>query len=258
MNSTKPLGHSPPRDHSPDSPRQRPPVIQARGINFSFGSGDLSKQVLFDLDFEIVQGEVVLLMGPSGSGKTTLLTLIAALRTLQSGRLQVLDTQLERASAAELVQLRRRIGFIFQQHNLLGFLSALQNVELMFQLHPEVSARDARRLSFEVLSQVGLADHVHKEPSKLSGGQKQRVAIARALACQPKLILADEPTAALDSHSGREVVNLLVSLARDTGCPVLMVTHDSRVLDVADRIIEFEDGRIVSPGRPSPAMSEGH
>jgi putative ABC transport system ATP-binding protein len=221
------------------------PVIHAQGVNFSFGVGELAKQILFDVSLEIYPGEVVLLTGPSGSGKTTLLTLIAALRTLQSGRLRVLGHDLEAATDAELVDIRRRIGFIFQQHNLLGFLTARQNVELMFQLHPDVDAATSRERSIEILEKVGLGDRINYYPSSLSGGQKQRVAIARAMACGPELILADEPTAALDSQSGRDVVNLLLALARQTGCPILMVTHDSRVLDIADRIIHFEDGRIL-------------
>lgn len=224
-------------------------IIVGEHINFSFGSGELRKQILFDISLKIRAGEIVLITGPSGSGKTTLLTLIAALRSMQSGTLDVLGLSLQTASADRLVRLRRQIGFIFQQHNLLDFLTTRQNVELMFQLHPEVPATDVRRRSAEALSQVGLADRLDYYPSKLSGGQKQRVAIARALVTEPNLVLADEPTAALDSQSGREVVDKLVSLARTTGAPVVMVTHDARVLDVADRIIRFEDGRIIDDGR---------
>lgn len=222
------------------------PCISAKNISFSFGVGELAKQILFDVSVDILPGEVVLLTGPSGSGKTTLLTLIASLRTIQSGTMRVLGHELHGASASELVEVRRSIGFIFQQHNLLGFLTARQNVELMFQLHPKFSAAEAKARTEEILSQVGLAERLDYHPVKLSGGQKQRVAIARALACEPKLILADEPTAALDGKSGREVVNLLLNLAREKKCPILMVTHDSRVLDIADRTIHMEDGRISS------------
>lgn len=221
-------------------------MIMAEDICFSFGSGDLHKQILFDINFDIYAGEVVLLTGPSGSGKTTLLTLIAALRSMQQGELEVLGCRLQNANSSQLVELRRLIGFIFQQHNLLGFLTARQNVELMFQLHPEVSAKDARNRSIEILNQVGLGERINYFPLSLSGGQKQRIAIARTLVCKPRLILADEPTAALDSQSGRDVVNLLDKLARETGSPVLMVTHDARVLDIADRIVSFENGRIVN------------
>lgn len=221
-------------------------AIRTRLLNFSFGEGELQKQILFDISFDVAPGEVVLLTGPSGSGKTTLLTLIGGLRRVRSGELTVLSHALHQSTLAELVLVRRNIGFIFQQHNLLPFLTARKNVELMFQLHPEVPADEVRRRSEELLTRVGLGDRLDYHPARLSGGQKQRVAIARALVAEPKLILADEPTAALDSQSGRDVVDLLQELARSRGCPVLMVTHDNRVLDIADRIIHMEDGCIQS------------
>ena len=222
------------------------PVISARHVNFSFGEGDLEKQVLFDITVDVAPGEIVFLTGPSGSGKTTLLTLIGALRRVRDGELDVLSIPLHHASPEELVEIRREIGFIFQQHNLLPFMTARQNVQLMFHLHPEVSDDEAARLTIELLTNVGLSDRLDYHPARLSGGQRQRVAVARALVTGPKLILADEPTAALDSHSGRDVVNLLQELARSRGCPILMVTHDPRILDVADRIINMEDGRVDS------------
>lgn len=219
-------------------------AIASRGLNFSFGEGELQKQILFDVTFQVSSGEVVLLTGPSGSGKTTLLTLIGGLRHVRDGELTVLSHPMHHATAEDLVQVRRSIGFIFQQHNLLPFVTARHNVEIMFQLHPEVSAEEVRKRSEEILVRVGLGDRIDYFPARLSGGQKQRVAIARALVADPKLILADEPTAALDSQSGRDVVDLLQELARGRGCPVLMVTHDNRVLDIADRIIRMEDGRV--------------
>lgn len=222
------------------------PIIHAEGINFSFGEGDLAKQILFDVSLEIFPGEIVLLTGPSGSGKTTLLTLIGALRRVQVGRLRVLSVPLEEANDQLLVDVRRRIGFIFQQHNLLPFLTAQQNVELMFQLQV-ADAPTVTRRSIELLESVGLGHRLGHYPSHLSGGQKQRIAIARALAADPELILADEPTAALDSQSGRDVVNLLQHLARDRHRPILMVTHDHRILDIADRVVHMEDGRIALP-----------
>lgn len=224
------------------------PVISSRHVNFWFGEGDLQKQVLFDVTLEVAAGEIVLLTGPSGSGKTTLLTLIGALRKVRDGELDVLSRALHTASIHDLVNVRREIGFIFQQHNLLPFMTARQNVELMFELHAEVSRSDASRLSVELLSSVGLGDRLDYYPARLSGGQKQRVAVARALVTSPRLILADEPTAALDSHSGRDVVMLLQELARNRNCPILMVTHDPRILDIADRIINMEDGRVRAVG----------
>lgn len=238
--SLQPVVHQPQSIDVPDS------VIRARDINFSFGTGDLKKQILFDVSFDVAAGEIVLLTGPSGSGKTTLLTLIGALRHVREGELTVLSRPLHQATPADLIATRREIGFIFQQHNLLGFLTARQNVELVFELHPEVPAHEVRARAAQILTSVGLGERLDYHPARLSGGQKQRVAVARALAANPRLILADEPTAALDSQSGRDVVNLLQQLARTGGCPVLMVTHDSRVLDIADRIIHMEDGRIVS------------
>ena len=223
-----------------------PPAISARRVNFAFGEGDLQKQILFDVTFDVAVGEIVLLTGPSGSGKTTLLTLIGALRKVRDGELDVLNRPLHQASAEDLIAVRREIGFIFQQHNLLPFMTARQNVQLMFHLHPEVHVEEASRLTEELLTNVGLGHRLDYYPARLSGGQKQRVAIARALAASPMLILADEPTAALDSQSGRDVVNLLQELARNRGCPILMVTHDPRILDFADRIINMEDGRVHS------------
>lgn len=224
---------------------QRPKsVVAARDLCFAFGEGELRKQILFDVTLDIRPGEIMILTGPSGSGKTTLLTLIGGLRRVRQGQLTVLGHALHAATDDELVQVRSSIGFIFQQHNLLPFLSARRNVELMFQLHPHVSAAEASQRTEQILESVGLHDHLDYLPGRMSGGQKQRVAVARALVTSPQLILADEPTAALDSQSGRDVVTLLQELARNQGAPILLVTHDSRILDVADRIVTMEDGRI--------------
>jgi putative ABC transport system ATP-binding protein len=230
-------------------------IIRADHINFAFGEGDLRKQILFDVSFAVAPGEIVLLTGPSGSGKTTLLTLIGGLRIVREGALTVLGRDLTHATNDTLLATRRDIGFIFQQHNLLEFLTARQNVELMFQLHPEVPPREAGDRAADLLQRVGLGDRLDYLPSRLSGGQKQRVAIARALATGPKLILADEPTASLDSQTGREVVQLLQELARDRGCPILLVTHDSRVLHVADRILAMEDGHLTESSVPAAAST---
>jgi putative ABC transport system ATP-binding protein len=219
-------------------------VVRGSGISFWFGHGDLRRQILFDVDIDIQPGEVVLLTGPSGSGKTTLLTLIAGLRTMQQGQLDVLGHALAGAEQNDLIALRQKIGFIFQAHNLLPWLTSLQNVQLMLDLQPQVSPREGRERAVDMLRQVGLGDKLQHRISQLSGGQRQRVAVARALVGNPQLVLADEPTAALDSVSGREVVTLLQQLARRQNRPVLMVTHDPRVLDIADRIMEMQDGRL--------------
>jgi putative ABC transport system ATP-binding protein len=188
----------------------------------------------------------VIITGPSGSGKTTLITLIGALRSTQEGSLQVLGRELRGASARELNEVRKEIGFIFQAHNLLASLTACQNVEMSALIDPKISRAEAARRSREILEQVGLAHRVDHYPSQLSGGEKQRVAIARALVRAPRIILADEPTASLDKKSGRDVVDLMHDLAKRQGVTVLLVTHDNRILDVADRIIHLEDGRLSS------------
>ncbi len=220
------------------------PVISGEEINFCFGEGELRKQILFDVSLQIQPGEIVFLTGPSGSGKTTLLTLIAGLRRMQEGRLTVLGHPLHHATKEDLLALRRRIGFIFQAHNLLPFLTAIQNVQVMFDLQPDVPAKEAYERSVQILCQVGLKDRISYPISRLSGGQRQRVAIARALVGDPLLVLADEPTSALDGTTGREVVNQLQALARERSRPILMVTHDPRILDVADRVLTMQDGRL--------------
>ena len=187
-----------------------------------------------------------MLTGPSGCGKTTLLTLIGALRTVQQGEVSVLGESLHGAGRRRRQQVRRRIGMIFQGHNLLRCLTAEQNVQMGADLLPDLSYRARRDEARQWLRAVGLEDHMSKVPHYLSGGQKQRVAIARALAANPRLLLADEPTAALDSRTGREVVELLRRLAREQSCAVLMVTHDPRIVDVADRLLQMEDGRLMN------------
>src|SRR5439155_26815130 len=181
----------------------------------------------------------------SGSGKTTLLTLIGTLRTVQEGSLQVLGRELARAAPAELVEARRNIGFIFQAHNLFGSLTALQNVRMAMELF-NFSEAEIQDRAKRLLTRLGLGERLDYKPDRLSGGQKQRVAIARGLAHGPKIVLADEPTAALDEHSGREVVTLLRELATQQRMTIILVTHDNRILDIADRIVNMVDGRIKS------------
>ena len=224
-------------------------VVQVAGLSHWYGTGPMRRQVLQAVNLTIAPGEVVLLTGPSGCGKTTLLSLVGALRQVQQGSVRVFGDELHGAGRAARQRLRRRIGMIFQGHNLLRCLSAEQNVQMGADLLPGLGYRARRDRAREWLRAVGLGDHLGKLPHDLSGGQKQRVAIARALAAQPQLLLADEPTAALDSRSGREVVDLLKGLAREQGCGVLMVTHDPRILDVADRLVAMEDGQLTNATR---------
>ncbi|MCU0516269.1 MAG: DevA family ABC transporter ATP-binding protein [Oscillatoria sp. Prado101] len=232
-------------------------AIDIKNLSQYFGQGQLRKQVLFDITLQIKSGEIVILTGPSGSGKTTLLTLIGGLRSAQEGSLQVLGREMCGASPDDLVRARRSIGYIFQAHNLHKSLTALQNVRMGLELHEQYSVADMQRKSAEMLEHVGLGNRINYYPDDLSGGQKQRVAIARALVSHPKIVLADEPTAALDSKSGRDVVNLMQKLAKEQGCTILMVTHDNRILDVADRIIHMEDGKL-SNGFEEPQQSLSH
>ncbi|NEO97346.1 MAG: ATP-binding cassette domain-containing protein [Symploca sp. SIO2E9] len=220
------------------------PVISIHHLDHYFGQGQLRKQVLFDINIEITAGEIVIMTGPSGSGKTTLLTLVGGLRSAQSGSLQVLGEELCKASPEQLVQARRHNGYIFQAHNLHRSLTALENVRMGLEVHGNLSREEMQISSARILEHVGLSEHFNDYPDHLSGGQKQRVAIARALVSHPSIILADEPTAALDSKSGRDVVDLMQKLAKEQGCTILLVTHDNRILDIADRIIHMEDGKL--------------
>ncbi|MFN6569280.1 DevA family ABC transporter ATP-binding protein [Dendronalium sp. ChiSLP03b] len=219
-------------------------IINIKNLNQYFGQKTLRSQILFDINLTIKSGEIMIMTGPSGSGKTTLLTLIGGLRSVQEGSLKFLDRELHGATNEQLVEVRRHIGYIFQAHNLLDFLTARQNVQMSLELHKDVSKWEAYSQSEVMLHAVKLENHMNYYPSDLSGGQKQRVAIARALVSHPKLVLADEPTAALDSKSGRDVVSLMQQLAKEQNCAILIVTHDNRILDVADRIICMEDGRL--------------
>ncbi|WP_424135454.1 ATP-binding cassette domain-containing protein [Roseomonas chloroacetimidivorans] len=220
--------------------------VEVAGVTYAYGEGALRREVLRDVDLRVAPGEIVILTGPSGSGKTTLLTLVGALRAVQQGSCRVLGQELAGAREADRVVLRRSIGFIFQNHNLLGFLTARQNVAMALELDGTTTERMRLERAENMLRAVGLAEHLEKWPGQLSGGQRQRVAVARALVGSPGLILADEPTAALDKASGQEVVRLLRDLARSRGTAILLVTHDPRILDVADRIVAMEDGRVVS------------
>jgi len=219
-------------------------VVSIENLQHFYGEGELKKQVLYDINLKLYQGEIVIMKGPSGSGKTTLLTLIGALRSAQQGSLKVNSQELVNANNSQLVALRRNIGYIFQSHNLLESLTARENVQMSMELHKDINTKQAKERSEHMLELVGLAERINYYPRQLSGGQKQRVAIARALVSHPKLVLADEPTAALDSKSGRSVVELMQKLAKEQDCTILLVTHDDRILDVAERMVTMEDGRL--------------
>jgi putative ABC transport system ATP-binding protein len=235
------------------SPQEQPAVdppngshaIRISNLQHYFGQGALKNQVLFDNNLEIAPGEIVIMTGPSGGGKTTLLTLVGTLRTVQEGSVEVLGHNLHGATPEQLIAVRRKIGFIFQHHNLFASLSAFQNARMALELFDCDQAEMKSRIT-ESLTRLGLGHRIYYKPGALSGGQKQRVAIVRGLVHQPQLILADEPTAALDEKSGREVVTIFQELARQRRTTILMVTHDNRILDVADRIITMVQGRIKS------------
>jgi putative ABC transport system ATP-binding protein len=225
------------------------PVISIQNLDHYFGTGQLRKQVLFNINLTINTGEIVIMTGPSGSGKTTLLTLAGGLRSAQSGSLQILGNELCKANAKQLTQARRTNGYIFQAHNLHGSLTAIQNVRMGLEVQGKMSGKEMLMQSQKILEEVGLGNRLNYYPDNLSGGQKQRVAIARALVSQPKIVLADEPTAALDKQSGRDVVELMQKLAKEHDCTILLVTHDNRILDIADRIVYMEDGHLVREER---------
>ena len=226
------------------------PIVAVRGLNHWFGTGDARKQALFDIDLTLPRGSFTALMGPSGSGKTTLLTLVGCLRSVQDGSVRLMGHELQGAGAEELTRLRQRLGFIFQAHNLHESLTAIRNVVMGVQVRPGVPDDLARQAAARALGLVGLSDRLDYLPANLSGGQKQRVAVARALVGNPALVLADEPTAALDKDSAADVVDLLKRLGAARGTTTLLVTHDNRILDRADRILTLEDGRIVSASGP--------
>jgi putative ABC transport system ATP-binding protein len=231
--------------------------IVVRGLDHAFGEGEARKQVLFGIDLTVTRGSLIVMLGPSGSGKTTLLTLMGCLRQVQTGSVRILGTELAGANELELAALRRRMGFIFQAHNLHESLTARQNVLMALQVHGRGDPARQSYAAEHVLGLVGLADRVDYLPSKLSGGQKQRVAVARALVANPEIVFADEPTAALDKVSGLQVVQLLRDLGPARGTTTVMVTHDPRILELADRIVEFEDGALVERGGGPAAATSG-
>lgn len=220
------------------------PLVSVKNLNHSFGQGTLLKEVLHNLNVDFMAGEIAIITGPSGSGKTTFLTLVGALRGIQQGSVLIDGIELHGGNNSKMIHARRKMGFIFQSHNLVASLTAWQNVALSLLCVKGETSKSAREKAVLMLDKVGLGKHADKKAHQLSGGQKQRVAIARALVREPSIIMADEPTASLDRQSGREVVDLLKKLAKDMGCAILLVTHDNRILDIADRIIKIEDGVI--------------
>jgi putative ABC transport system ATP-binding protein len=222
-----------------------PPVVNVERLDHHYGEGAARNQVLFDNRIIIPPGQLVVMTGPSGAGKTTLLTLIGALRSLQEGQIQVLGRDLSRLAARDLVAVRREIGFIFQMHNLFDALTAFENVKMAMQLGRD-PLKTGHGHCIELLEQLGLGHRIDYKPRLLSGGERQRVAIARALVNRPRLVLADEPTAALDKDATRIVIDLLKQSTVEYGAAVIMVTHDFRVIECADRLVHMVDGRIVS------------
>jgi putative ABC transport system ATP-binding protein len=229
-------------------------VIQASGLSKVYGQGSTELRALSDVQLEIRSGQLTLLMGPSGSGKTTLLSILGCILRPSAGRLELLGEDVSVLPESALPRLRREaIGFVFQGFNLFPALTAAENVALALDVRG-IRGASARQRSEDLLVEVGLKDRVHAFPADLSGGQKQRVAIARALAGDPPILLADEPTAALDSTSGRTVIELLQRLAHQHSRAVVMVTHDPRVLSYGDRILRLEDGRLVREELPASTI----
>jgi putative ABC transport system ATP-binding protein len=221
-------------------------AISVRELTKKYEEGASGTLALRGIDLDAHAGELLMLMGPSGSGKTTLLSIMGCILTASSGSVRVADKEVVGLNEKQLPALRlEHIGFVFQGFNLFPTLTAGENVELMLDLKG-VSAGKARKRAQELLDQVGLGAKYASFPADLSGGQKQRVAIARALAGDPEIILADEPTASLDSHTGTAVMEMMSELAHKRGRAVVIVTHDSRVLHFADRIVKIEDGAIAA------------
>ncbi|MEB3194742.1 MAG: ATP-binding cassette domain-containing protein [Cyanobacteriota bacterium] len=232
----------------PATPASSPgePVISLRNVNHWFGSGETRKHALKDISLDIHPGQIVICTGPSGSGKTTLLTMLGGLRSCMDGSLRILGEELKGASKDQLAKLRLNVGFIFQAHNLMTFLNARRNVRLSLELHDAYLEQNMDQIAADILTTLGLGDRLDYYPANLSGGQCQRVAIARALVSKPRIVLGDEPTAALDKESGRTVVNLMRQMADEDQTTIILVTHDNKILDIADRIIIVEDGALAS------------
>jgi len=222
------------------------PAIVAEHLTKVYGSGNTEIVAMKDVSLRVARGEVIALLGPSGAGKSTLLTAIGLINPPTAGRIHIggeLVMEGDRPMVDTRAFRRRHLGFVFQKANLIPFLTAVENVQVAMEINDKAS-RAARRRAMELLEYLGVADRAGHLPDALSGGQQQRVAVARALANEPSLILADEPTAALDGHRGRQVMELFAKVARERGAAVFVVTHDHRALDVFDRTLEMEDGKL--------------
>lgn len=224
-------------------------LVRCEALEKTFGEGELATPVLKGIAMEVLAGELVLLMGPSGSGKTTLISILAGLLRPTGGQVELCGARISEQHEAEVTRVRRRhLGFVFQSYNLFPALSALDNIAEVLKLKG-LPAREAKERASRALSDVGLGERLHHRPGELSGGQKQRVAIARALAGDPALVMGDEVTAALDTHTALHVLEILRrQVSSERG--ILLVTHDRRLEQFADRVIEIEDGRIsrIVPG----------
>jgi putative ABC transport system ATP-binding protein len=220
-------------------------LIEAENVSMVLGSGPAQVEALKGVNLELGAGELTLLMGPSGSGKTTLLSVLGCMLTPTRGAVRVCGRPTGGAGPEELGLIRRQhIGFVFQSYHLFPTLTAAENVQLALDVRGE-RARRAKERSRDALNRVGLSHKLSSFPRELSGGEQQRVAIARAIVGNPSVILADEPTAALDGENGQAIMTIFSDIAKYQGCGVLVVTHDTRLLPFADRIVHIEDGRIV-------------
>jgi len=222
--------------------------IKAKGINKHFGFGINTLNVLTDVSFEIEQGENVSIVGPSGAGKSTLLNLIGCLDYFQSGNLHIGGKNISSLSISEISKFRNRnLGFIFQANNLLPEFSALENVMIPLLVR-RTSPKKAKNKALELIEKFGLLDRIHHKPSELSGGECQRITVARALAGDPSIILADEPTGALDRKNSDNLMEFLFSLAKEKNCTLIAVTHDQSIAAKTGRIITLIDGKIANGG----------
>ncbi|QPF73608.1 ABC transporter ATP-binding protein [Roseateles sp. DAIF2] len=237
------------------------PVFLAQGLHKTFQQGSLQVQALRGIDLRIDAGEFVVIAGPSGSGKSTLLNILGLLDSPSEGRLQFAGQDMAGLPQAELSRLRRdRLGFVFQAYNLMPVLTALENTEMVMEFQG-MPAEQRRQVSSALLTQLGLAEQMHRYPDQLSGGQQQRVAVARAIASRPRVVIADEPTANLDSASATALMDLMVGINRSQGVSFVFSSHDPHVIQRARRVLTLRDGRLVSDelqgGATPPAPPQG-